>query len=219
MAIITHRSILRHSGPGWLRQGTNLSIMFGIGLIIDLIADMLVAAVRRRFTSDPIPDALGYIGQERGISRGPSEDAISYRVRLDNWLPAVRRKGHPLELLQQVRDYFAAWGTFQIDLVYATGLRFIMDPAGAVTRDTVTWTPFLAGRCRWYIFLRSADDLPVTDYTLRSLLASWNAQHALGHAYVLHSGTHLWGEPGLTWGEPGLTWVDTAPRELLEIRT
>lgn len=217
MAVRNFRSILKTTGPMWLRIGTNLSIMYGIGVILDLIADMALAAVRRRFANEAIPDALDVIGAERGIWRGPSEDRDHYVERLKNWLPAVRRKGGTYEMLNQLHAYFEQWEGFQIDLVYANGRRYTKDAAGAITYDDLAWTPPIAGSHRWFMYLRPSQELPISTDDLRALLREWNAVHAIGTAYILVNGAHVWGEPGLTWGAPGLVWPSSNPTVLTEI--
>lgn len=221
MAIKTVRSLFRTTGPSWLRTGNALAVLHSIGAIGDLITEMALQAVARRFPGAPLPDALETLGQERGILRGPDETPAHYATRLRNWRQVIPGKGNPYTMLTQLHEYFEQWGTFQIDLVYAKGRRYIKDAAGAITYDddlVGVWEPPTPATYRWYLFMRPAVDFPIDDTTLRNLVTEWNAQHCLGNVYVLYGNTHVWGEPGLVWGATDAVWAgEDDPRELKDI--
>ncbi len=205
------------TGPRWLRTGFNLVILESIGLLTDHLAQRGVDATDRHFPGAFIPDALSLIGADRRIRRGPEEDTRHYSDRLPPWLDNHQLKGNPFELLRQVHSYFEDYDTFQIDLVYPSGKRFIKDAAGNVTTDTVSWDldTDTASWARWAMFFRVDVDLPIGDSLLYELLDDWNSAHCIGVAYVMFDDSHVWAEPGLEWGSG--TWTGTPPRIVPDI--
>lgn len=158
--------------PPWLRRTRGAAIAGAIGDAIDLEIDRTVAGVRLAFPSDDAdPDALGYVGRQRRIRRGPGETAIVYAGRLRGWWDAHRRRGGPYALLEQCYAFFRAFlDPIEIDLVAASGLRHRLDDAGAIVRDQITWDADGSGQWAhvWLFFHLPGEPLAFVDLVASS---------------------------------------------------
>ena len=93
----------------WLRNFWLYRLIWTIALHFDVLIDLTLQAVRLRFPSQAGPDALPFLGQERGIIRGRAESDASYIGRLLRWLTSRARKGSPYALAEQIQGYLAGW--------------------------------------------------------------------------------------------------------------
>ena len=67
--------------PPWLNTNGR-AFARGVGARMDKIVQLYRDAVLSRFPKFAPEDALGYIGKERGLPRGPAESASAYALRL-----------------------------------------------------------------------------------------------------------------------------------------
>jgi hypothetical protein len=225
--IYMFRNMARELSPWWLRQGIALRLIYAIALHLDVILQMAIEGVRRRFGNLDSGDALPLIGRERRITRGRNESDAIYTSRVQRWLDDHRTRGGPHAMLKQIYAHFAA-APFLIRLRYYSGRQYAMDLAGAVTRSDVTWLPDADSTrwARWWLFYdwpAVVDDegawgdpgnwgdggtwgtsLTVGEVEdIRVVPRQWNAGHILKGRIVLNEGTtELWGDPG-DWGDPG----------------
>lgn len=232
---LTFRDRMLAFVPRWLRTGTAARILYAIALHFDVIADLFVEAVRKRFGQADAYDALPYIGADRKMFRGPNESDAQYSARLATWLDAHQLKGNPYVLLQQLYLYYAP-NNFQIDLVYASsGLQFSIDVNGAITYSFTGWREpdgNTARWARWRLFFHWPtpvqndgfwfspglwDDSGVWDSNLtveqvaeiRTIPNAWNAGHALGLVMLFSGEIEFWDTPTGLWDDGlGLTWND-----------
>jgi hypothetical protein len=211
-----HHALAGKVGPSWFRVGRNLAVLWAIFVHLDLLIDMLVAAVRRTFTGAQgcLADGIHATGAEVGIRRGPGESLAVYAERVRKAHVAIAHKGNPVVLLRQIREYFAAWAIFPVEFITPYGYRITLNTDGSVTRDTVTpdVNALAAGRtssCR--LFFRPTVALPSTRDDVRALVADWLAGHVRLRAAAVFNGAHVWGEPGLLWGQDGLVWNIVEP--------
>jgi len=229
----TFRDRLASFVPRWLKRGTAAKLLYAFGVHFDLVGDLLVEAVRKRFPEPNSYDALPYIGADRKIIRGPNEPSDVYASRLATWLDAHRLRGNPYVLLEQLYLYYAP-NNFPIELVYASsGLQFSLAVDGTITYAFTAWREpdgDLARWARWRLFyhwpvpippagqwdsLTETWDLPATlwDSGLSAEQAAevlavpqaWNAAHCLGTVVLLSPGAELWDFPASTWDDGG-TW-------------
>lgn len=136
--------------PPWLRRTVGAKLVRGIGDEIDAVVDRSVEAAKARFPNAARLDALGAIGVERRIRRGPNETAATYAKRLRRWFDDHRTRGGPYALLAQLFAYFAGFLDVRIDVVYWTGNRFWVAPlTGVVTHDSITWSTPPNGTSDW----------------------------------------------------------------------
>lgn len=213
-ALRTYRDAIREISPWWLRGPIGGSVLYAIGSVVDGIADGLRAGVKMRFPSYYSNESLPLLGRERRIRRGRFELEVTYATRLIPWLDHHRTRGGPYALLAQVHAFYAP-NNFPIELRYASGRRFVMDPAdGSVERDDVVWTPpggLLPKWARWWLTYTwpeaieddgiwsdpgTWDDGGVWDTSLsaadvrdiRVVPREWNAAHAIGRITLDSSG-------------------------------
>ena len=135
------QAAIKRISPPWLQRTVGGAVMKGIAIAIDAQADQLANGVRARFPGLGPDDALPKIGNDRVITRGPSEPVASYARRLRGWWDAHSTQGGPYALLAQLFAYWKDTGPWAIELVYASGTRYSLDTLGNVTRDAITWTP------------------------------------------------------------------------------
>jgi hypothetical protein len=205
-ALRTFRDAIREISPWWLRGPIGGSVLYAIGSVVDHVADGLRAGVKLRFPSYYSNESLPLIGRERRIRRGRFESEAKYASRLLPWLDYHRLRGGPYALLAQVHAFYEP-NNFPIELRYASGRNYVMDPSdGSVVRGDVVWTPpggFLPRWARWWLIYTWGEaisddgiwsdpgtwddggvwDTDLSAATVRDLRVvprEWNAAHAIG---------------------------------------
>jgi hypothetical protein len=81
-------------------------LQWSIALALDADWALLREGIKARMPGVGTPQALGYIGADRLIDRGPSEPAANYATRLSGAFDTWRGAGNPHKLLEQLRAYF-----------------------------------------------------------------------------------------------------------------
>lgn len=212
--------------PPWLRRTVGGALMSSIGIVMDAMVDMAADAVKLRF-GDTDEAALAIAGRERGIVRGPSEDAPAYAARVQQWLPAHQHRGSAWELLRQWRAYNgqAAYDTNtgqQIDVVYKSGTAYRLNTTGEIERFIPGWggnAPPGGWAQAWCFLYVDADPTPVSaadDASMAAIPRNWTAAHMLPlNVVVVWPGARLWAYPNadITWAaqEALYTWDDLPP--------
>lgn len=153
MDLFTFRDTIRRVSPPWLRSGNAEKVLYAVGLHLDFLIDAAVAAIHFRFPGYYSPESLPLEGRQRRIPRGRYESDATYANRLTMWLDLHRLRGNPYGLLMMLHAHFAP-NNFPIELIYASGRRFMMAPDGTITWDDVAWTPpgDPAKWARWWLF-------------------------------------------------------------------
>lgn len=136
--------------PPWLTRVVGEKFLRSLGDNVDALVTRVAQGVRHRFPNDIDESALGSVGRERRIRRGPEEDAATYARRLRRWWDAHRRRGGPYALLGQLHAYFADLHDLpRIDVVATSGNRHWVaqgvedvEAIAAITHDEVDWDPF-----------------------------------------------------------------------------
>jgi len=145
--------------PPWLQRTVGARVVQGLADPIDALVLSTLAAVRARFPSSTMTDALARIGAERKIPRGLAESDETFAARVLPWLDAHRGRGGPYALLRQLDAYFQAWLNVPIDCVSYKGNRHVIDAAAlvadsAITHDGITWGGDSSGKwARFWVFL------------------------------------------------------------------
>jgi hypothetical protein len=191
-ALRTFRDAVREISPWWLRGKRAGSVLYAIASQLDLLADGVRAGVKMRFPGLYSDESLPLIGRERRIRRGRFETNEKYASRLIPWLDRHRLRGGPYALLGQVHAFYAP-NNFPVELRYASGRRYVMDPDdGSIVRGDVVWTPpgDPAQWARWWL-----------TYTWPTAIED--------------DGT--WGDPG-TWDDGGVWDTNLAPDDVRDIR-
>jgi hypothetical protein len=233
---VTERRLFRYAilraVPGWLRGTVGGGLLQAIGMQLDDLVDRAADSVELRFPDADRPEALGPLGRDRRIKRGPLEEADTYAGRLRGWWQAHRNRGGPYALLEQqyahLRSFYDDGIFLQTDLVYHSGTRRILHPDGTITRDSIEWGA--DGTGLWsqaWLFHHAAAEptvTPDTEEILKHIPREWSPAHLLPMHVVLlwdEDGVRLWGYPPApppTWGDmtlSGLTWAETSPVILL----
>lgn len=209
--------------PPWLTRTRGRRLVTSMARLLDDIADRSYRAVALRFPIAENEGALASIGRDRRITRGPGESAGSYASRLVPWLDAHRLRGGPYALLRQLHAYHSE-SPRRIDLVYASGTRFVMQADGSITRDSITWRedsdPARWAQV-WVIHHLDADPGALTDLERAQYLQiprDWDAAHILPITVGLawDGVSTIWDYPwSITWDEldaMNLTWDEFESR-------
>jgi hypothetical protein len=107
--------------PGFMRGPNSQAFLEALGLRLDVQLTTLIEGMRQ---SQPLrcwPDALAYIGADRGIRRMPSEPTESYRVRLARWRQIKRFAGSHYGEMINLQPYFLPLNVPKIRIVYQAG--------------------------------------------------------------------------------------------------
>lgn len=170
MARLSAVGAIRRLTPPWLRRTVGAQVMEGIAEVVDDTAERFVQGVKLRFPGVPPrpidADALALTGRERRIRRGPLEPEATYAARLPSWWDAHRTRGGPYALLEQLFAYWRDALGVRMDVVYHSGTRRWIDPAGVITRDAITWGA--DGSSNWariWVFFHLGDVLDTVDVT------------------------------------------------------
>ena len=141
--------------PPWLRGPVGSRLLYALTVPLDALADWAFQGVKARFPFEAPPSALGALGHDRRVRRGPAETDEAYAVRLARFLEDHRTEGNAWALLDQLAGYFsptpplmrfvqsngtsAVWYTRQPDgarsRFVATPTNFDWDGAGASKRS------------------------------------------------------------------------------------
>jgi len=99
---------LKAQAPTYMQDQYGQAWLGGIGAAMDDYAQQYIAGTKATFPDYAPPDALGVIGDELGIDRGPFETDQQYAARLVGAWLAWKFAGTPLGLL--VALYWAGFG-------------------------------------------------------------------------------------------------------------
>lgn len=219
-------------GPAWMQRERGRLFWGAIGQVIDEQNANLKAATMARFP-DYAPDdtALGAIGNDRQLLRGPAETAAAYKVRLKTAFTAWLLAGTPAGILLQLKAQGFPMGTNGAHIVNHGGrwyrlnagtdaLEFgaTMDcmnrtdltgviPATKLKGFTLDWRDQFYSR---FVLLFPADYSALRPGTetaarLNAIVAKWKPAKAIydGCTVIVSGGT--WGWPiTKTWGDGGL---------------
>lgn len=157
--------------------------MEGIGSQIDVEVDRNTEGLRKRFPSAASTQALGFIGRERRILRGPAEPSDVYAARLITWWDAHRLRGGPYALLTQLYEFFLTSLNVPMQVVANSGTRHSVDTSGVITRDAVVWSGDGAYPTKWgriFIF-----------YSLTGTMIDLPLITESGEPVITESGEHI----------------------------
>lgn len=227
--------------PPWLRRTVGGAIVRALATPFEEEVDRMVLGVGLRFPNGAQPDALGLIGSERRILRGPGEDSVTYAARLRTWWDSHRTRGNGFALATQLFAYFTTALNVSVDIIGETGVNHNIAADGTIVRSLI---PSWVGAATWARFtviinlptaflpvpdLNAAGE-PLGTFTLVpmgalgpaeealvcAVITEWGAAHIDKSTAVLlapvGTGNELWGYSG-----PGMIgvnvglWADTDP--------
>ncbi len=145
------RASLRAIVPDFLLDVVNDSLGFAQMVTLDAIGDWLYYGVKARYPAYAPPDALGHIGNDQGIDRGPAQSDDGYRVQLrqawDTWANA----GGARTILAQLAAYFVNVATPPLRAVSNSAVWHEYNWATGRTTKTVVGTNWdWDGLARWW---------------------------------------------------------------------
>lgn len=186
---------LRAIAVAWLKGPTADALLTSPTTVLNALAGWAVQGVRAKFPDLAPPDALGYIGNDRNLERGPAQTDAGYAVQLRRAFDTWRVAGNASTVLRQLAAYFAGAATPPLRVVSDSAIWHEYDwPTNGVTKtkvgtnwqwDGLTGTRWWRG---WVI--------------INSTSGPWTR--------------HLWGSGGDRWGSSGRTWGSSATRSEVE---
>ena len=103
--------------PRWLAAGNAGALLRTFGTMFDNLNAQLKLGMKARLPEHAPDDALGFIGNDRSIEKGPSESLSNYRTRLVGGVDANRTRGSARQLLKQLAGYLHGTGEPPLRLV------------------------------------------------------------------------------------------------------
>lgn len=194
MAITTLRDMAIDIAPPWLQDEVGGTILRAIGTVCDALCERTAQGVKMRYPGAGTPTALGYVGNDRLIERGPLQTDDGYVAQLDRAISTWQNAGGGRTILAQLRAYYAPSSGPPMRLVSdGTTARnrnvwHEIDPStGHVAKTTISPATWRWGlERRWYAWA-------IVDMTGRWILDRW-------------------GDPG-TWGDGGVWGSNMTPEE------
>lgn len=243
--MLNFRELVATITPPWLRRKNGGGLLYAIALQLDVLVELVTAAVKIRFPGVYSAESLPLLSRERRIRQGLGESSASFSARLNTFLETHRDRGGPYPLLEQIhaRYKYSVNGPFPVHLVYTSGARFDMASDGTITRNAASFSTGLGPEewAHWWLVYEwpttiANDGLwgdpgvwgdggvwgseltgaEVTD--LRLIPTEWNNAHCKGHLVVLSPNQALWGIPEEIWGlTVGGTWGDGTAADPIQV--
>lgn len=123
------------NAPTYMADQYGQAWLAGIGAAMDDYVAQYVAATMAQFPDYAPPDALGVLGDEMQIDRGPNDTDASYALRLVGAWLAWKYAGTPIGLLSAL--YWAGFGNGAV-LVQQNGLAYNLNVNLVAGADPIT---------------------------------------------------------------------------------
>jgi hypothetical protein len=210
------RRLLRKLGPGWLVKdqlpptmpdgGSEVDSrsLWTVALTLDAQLQRMRDGIGARYPGNPPAgaklattngapdDALGLIGRDRLIRRGPSEPVANYVARLQRAIDDHRVRGNAWAMLEQIQGFLAPRAV-KVAYVNEHGNFYTLDADGTQTRNKYTdWD--------W-------DGSALTDAWARFWIVIYCESGSPFEPGPTWGDSQLWGGG---WGGAGYTWGSTA---------
>ena len=130
--------------PAWLKRINGGTLMQAFSAPLDALVARTNEGVKARFPGYGANDALGYIGNDRQIERGPSQSNSGYAGQLSAAFDTWRNAGGARTILSQLRYYFAPDVGPVMRTVSDRATWHDWDPNTGITTKTTT-----AGNWNW----------------------------------------------------------------------
>ncbi len=102
----TLRDLIISLTPPWLAKEVGGSVLRSIGTVLDALVDRTNQGVKLRMPGVATPTALGYIGNDRNIERGPNQPDPGYAIQLQQAFDTWQNAGGARTVLTQLRAFF-----------------------------------------------------------------------------------------------------------------
>jgi hypothetical protein len=93
--------------PPWLKGPVGSRLVYALTMPLDALTALCFQGVKARFPLVGTPTALGAVGRDRGLRRGPNESAAAFAARCLSWLDAWKHAGSSYALLDQLAGFFS----------------------------------------------------------------------------------------------------------------
>jgi hypothetical protein len=142
------RDALRSIVPNWLAnrlgKNTGFKFLWSAALMADVMVQALLEGTRAALPGKGTPTALSYIGQGRGILRGPTEGDASYTARLQSWLTSWQNAGSDEVMLEMMQAFIGGDPSTSVmpvmRIITRAGLFTSIDSAGFTSQAVdVSW--------------------------------------------------------------------------------
>lgn len=114
---MSFRVTILELAPRWLSTGNAAALLRSFGSMFDELLVQLKEGKKASFPEYAPDDALGLIGNDRRILKGPAETNANYRPRLVRAIDSHRVQGSGFELLRQLAGFLSGQGNPPIRLV------------------------------------------------------------------------------------------------------
>lgn len=102
---------IRAVAVAWLKGPVADALLTAPATMLNAWADWATAGVRQRYPSEASPEALGYIGNDRNLERGPAQTDPGYAAQLRKAFDTWRVAGNASTILRQLAAYFTGLAT------------------------------------------------------------------------------------------------------------
>lgn len=151
----TLRYVANRHVPRWFRNRVGKSVAYRIIAALAAVFDALLWWARQgakaRMPGLGTPTALGRIARDRGYIRGFAQSDAVLAGRVQGWKEAHRRKGHPFEVLRQLRGYLAPYAV-KVRHVDASGNWHTIEADGTEVRQNLPGSWDWGPAARWWWF-------------------------------------------------------------------
>lgn len=183
---------LRNIAVAWLKGPNGNALLTSVTTLLNGVSGWAVQGVRARYPSTAPPDALGYIGNDRNLERGPAQTDEGYSVQLRRAFDTWRVAGNASTVLRQLAAYF-------------TG---IAQPPLRLVADRATWHEY-----NWSTDVVTKTKVG-TNWTWDSLTGTrWFRGWVIIDSTSGPWTRRKWGVGGGKWGSSGATWGSSATHD------
>ena len=132
-ATVTFRDSMPSMLPPWLQGDVGGKYVFSIAIMLDANMQRLYEGIRAHMPGVGTATALGYIGQDRLLPRGPYESDAQYAGRLSVTFASYRQAGKPSGVLAAIAPLFEPGYRGTRWVVNAVSQWYWIDASGAET--------------------------------------------------------------------------------------
>ncbi len=137
--------------PPWLQSDVGGALMRAFRTVLDALVARTVEGVKLGMPGVAPPSALGYIGNDRVIERGPTQASGPYAIQLRQAFDIWRGAGSAHTILTQLRSYFSPSNGPNMRAVSNRAVWHEIAPTTGVVTKTVVGTNWnWDGLTRWW---------------------------------------------------------------------
>lgn len=184
----------------WLQDDVGGVILRAHGVVVDALDDRLRQGIMAALPGQGTPTALGYIGSDRQIERGPTQTDQGYAAQLSAAFDTWRGAGGARTILNQMRLYYAPANGPTMRAVSDHAVWHEQDPVtGNVVKTVVipsNWN--WDGNARWWrgwVILQSTGQWTLDYWNLPGVWGDggvWGSNMSYGEAQSIKNILRKW---------------------------